>query len=92
MRMPEAKEKDKICAFLKSIGAWYFRPYMAGFGKRGVPDIIACIDGRLWGIEVKQAGLMPTKLQMARMQEIRQAGGRAVAGCAETVIHVIEHR
>ena len=88
MKTPEAYEKEAICKYLDSIGAWYFKPYMAGFGKAGVPDLIACIHGRFWGIEVKRPGKAPTPIQTRRMEEIELAGGYAVAG---TSAHVIPH-
>ena len=86
MKTPEGYEKDEIKLYLETIGAWYFCPYMAGFGKSGVPDIIACHDGCFVGIEVKREGKMPTPLQRQRMDEIEKAGGFAVAGTAEVVI------
>ena len=90
MKSPEGFEKDDICKYLDSIGAWYFRPYMAGFGKSGVPDIIACIDGIFFGIEVKREGKGPTKRQQARIDEIKAAGGEATWGTAEKVIREIK--
>jgi Holliday junction resolvase len=86
MKTPEGYEKDEIKLYLNTIGAWFFCPYMAGFGKSGVPDIIACIDGVFWGIEVKREGKAPTLLQTQRMEEIEKAGGLAVAGTAARVI------
>jgi hypothetical protein len=50
MKTPEGYEKDEICKYLDSLGAWYFKPMMTGFGKAGVPDIVACIDGEFIGI------------------------------------------
>jgi Holliday junction resolvase len=90
MRTPEGYEKDEIKKYLKSIGAFFVSPYMAGYGKSGVPDIVACIGGVFWGIEVKREGKEPTVLQTRRMIEIREAGGMAVAGIAEEVIEIIE--
>ncbi len=88
MKTPESYEKAEIKTYLKSIGAWFFCPYMAGFGKSGMPDIVACIDGCFWGIEVKREGKQATPIQQLRMEEIEKAGGLAVAGTAE---HVIKH-
>ena len=85
MRTPEGYEKDAIKKYLDSIGAWYFCPYMAGFGKSGVADIIACIKGRFVSIEVKREGKEPTPIQKRRMDEIQQSGGIALAGTAQTV-------
>lgn len=90
MRTPEGYEKDAIKKYLDSIGAWYFCPYMAGFGKSGVADIIACIKARFVSIEVKREGKKPTPIQERRMDEIRRAGGIALAGTAQTVIAALK--
>jgi Holliday junction resolvase len=89
MRTPEGYEKDDICKYLDSIGAWYFKTYMAGYGKRGVPDIVACIRGVFWGIEVKREGKEPTPIQWKRMEEIQKAGGRTAYGTAAMVIETL---
>jgi hypothetical protein len=96
MKTPEGHEKDDICRYLDSIGAWHFRPFMAGYGKSGVPDIVACIVpasggvGTFVAIEVKRDGKEPTRLQYRRMAEVTAAGGRAFWGTAEKVIGEIE--
>lgn len=102
MKTPESYEKDDICKYLDSIGAWSFRPYMAGYGKSGVPDIIACkpllITAHMTGmaigafvsVEVKREGKEPTALQNTRITEIRQAGGFATWGTAERVIPILK--
>jgi hypothetical protein len=89
MKGPEFFEKAEIDAFLKKLGpeiAWWFNPYAAGFGKSGVGDKVACICGAFWNIEVKRPGKEPTAIQARRMNEVRKAGGQAVAGTAEVVI------
>lgn len=90
MKTPEGYEKDDICRYLASIKAWYFRPFMAGYGKSGVSDIVACVDGDFVSIEVKRDGREPTKLQYRRMAEVTAAGGRAFWGTAEKVVGEIE--
>jgi hypothetical protein len=80
MRTPEAKVKDKVCKYLDSRGVWYFRPYMAGYGKSGVPDLVCCFRGRFVSIEVKREGKEPTPRQDLRMKEIRASGGIAIWG------------
>lgn len=89
MKTPEHFEKAEIDAFLKKLGperAWWFNPYMSGFGKSGVSDKLLCLNGAFWAIEVKRPGKEPTVIQERRMNEIRRAGGHAVAGTAEVVI------
>jgi hypothetical protein len=95
MRTPEGYEKADISKYLDQIGAWYFKPLMAGYGKSGVPDIVACVSvcgeqGVFVGIEVKRDGKEPTKLQYRRMAEVTAAGGKAFWGTAEKVISEIE--
>lgn len=89
MKTPEGYEKDEIKKYLDRIGAWFLLPYMAGFGKSGVPDIVACLRGVFWAIEVKREGKGPTKLQEDRRRAIVEAGGQWVAGTARVVIPYI---
>lgn len=102
MKTAESFEKDDICKHLKKIGAWFFRPYMAGFGKSGVADIIACVPititqemvGKKFGafvaVEVKRDGKTLTKLQAHRIDEIHACEGYAFWGTADKVIPEIE--
>mgnify|MGYP001618050338 CR=1 FL=1 len=90
MKTPESFEKAEICKYLDSIGAWYFKPMMTGFGKAGVPDIIACYRKSLIGIEVKREGKEPTPKQELRMKEIQRCGGIAVWGTAKKVIEELK--
>lgn len=83
MQTPEGREKAKIKHYLDALPrCWHYAPVMTGFGKGGVPDRVACIDGVFWGIEVKREGKMPTERQSTRMNEIRAAGGQATWGTA----------
>ena len=90
MKTPEGYEKDEICEYLDSIGAWYFKPVMNGFGKSGVPDIVGCLNGKFFSIEVKREGKEPTPIQGRRMSEIWRAGGIAIWGTAKKVIGELE--
>ena len=70
--------KAKVTRMLKSFGddVWYFFPGNNGFGKSGVPDIVACIYGTFFGIEVKaDETKKATKLQEIQGQRIDRAGG-----------------
>ena len=48
------------------------------YGTAGIPDVIACIDGRFYGFEVKTDEGTPTKLQLATIRKINAAGGIAL--------------
>lgn len=52
-------------------------PTTGGYGKSGVPDIVACINGTFIGIECKANGNKPTALQLKNLNAIVAAGGYA---------------
>ncbi len=72
---PEAKVKKKVVNVLKENGAYYFFPATGGYGRSGVPDIVACYRGVFIGIECKAGTNKPTALQEAEMKKIREANG-----------------
>ena len=75
MSTPESKVKQKVTKVLKEIGAYYFYPATGGYGKSGVPDVVACYRGRFFGIECKAGGNKPTALQEKNLSEISETGG-----------------
>lgn len=77
-KTPEKAVKDKVVAVLKEAGAYYFFPATHGFGRSGVPDIVACVNGKFLGIECKAGKNKPTDLQKREIDLIKGAGGQAV--------------
>ena len=75
---PEAKVKKKVKKILDDIGAYHFSPMTAGFGRSGVPDIIACYKGRFIGIECKAGDNKPTLLQLRNIEDIKRNQGLAI--------------
>jgi len=74
---PEAKVKKKVVRILKEAGAYYFYPVTGGFGRSGVPDVVACYKGRFIGIECKAGKNKPTPLQQKNLDDITKEGGLA---------------
>jgi len=73
---PEGKIKRKVVEVLKTHNVWYFFPANNGFGKAGIPDIIAIVKGKFVGIEVKaDRTKKPTALQVQCGEQIQSAGG-----------------
>ena len=73
---PEGKVKKRIAELLKIHRVWYFFPASNGFGKSGIPDIIAIVNGLFIGIEVKaDKTKKPTELQKKCGEEIISHGG-----------------
>ena len=74
-RTPEGRVKDAVTKILRDRGAYYFFPVSGGFGRSGVPDIIACYKGHFLGIECKAGSNTPTPLQLAELAKIDKALG-----------------
>jgi Holliday junction resolvase len=74
-RTAEGRVKDAVVKILKDRGAYYFFPVTGGFGRSGVPDVVACYEGRFIGIECKAGTNKPTALQLAELAKIDKAKG-----------------
>lgn len=49
---------------------------------RGVPDLLLCVNGDFWAIELKKdEKSQPDELQNYRLKEIKEAGGVALCVC-----------
>ncbi|MFR2737499.1 MAG: VRR-NUC domain-containing protein [[Clostridium] innocuum] len=79
---PDGMEKDIVAAILRYLKrqprcfAW--KTHGGMYGTAGIPDIIACMDGRFYAFEVKQPGGRLTRLQEVTLNKIEAAGGVAV--------------
>lgn len=80
----EKKFENKIKTFLKEHECWFLK-YWAGsslkgktFTKEGIPDIIACCNGKFIAIEVKAPNGKPKPLQLWNLKKIDEAGGFAI--------------
>lgn len=75
------KEKEiiqQIRDYLKTVpDCFFWKEHGGQFGTAGVPDIIACIDGRFVAFEVKAETGKLTVLQAVTIRRIRAAGGIA---------------
>jgi uncharacterized membrane-anchored protein len=74
----EKQFENKIKVFLNTLpNTWYFKHWAGPYSKVGIPDIIACVNGRFVGIEVKAANGHPSELQKRTVRLIQQANGIA---------------
>ena len=76
------KELDIVKAIMKYLktvpGCFCWKEHGGMYGTAGIPDIIACINGRFFGFEVKTEDGNPTKLQDAAIRKNIAAGGTAL--------------
>lgn len=87
---PEAKVGKKIREYLTTHGAFVFKVHGGPTMMAGLPDLIACVEGRYVGIEVKMPGNKPSARQLYVHEQIRRAGGEViVAYGVEDVKHLV---
>ena len=75
------KENDIVRAILKYLktvpGCFAWKEHGGMYGTAGIPDIIACINGRFYAFEVKTPVGKTTALQDATIRKIHKCGGQA---------------
>lgn len=76
-----AQEKifeNKIKKFLDEEKCWYVKFFANGYTRKGIPDLLCCVNGYFLAIEVKAENGKATDLQKWNIEKIKQAGGRAL--------------
>lgn len=63
----EQDVKEEIKNIFDWYDVWHFMPYMAGKGRAGIPDHIACVRGAFLAVEAKFG---KNKLSYAQQQEL----------------------
>lgn len=74
----EKNFENKIKKFLKDRGCWYVKYFANRNTRAGVPDILACVNGRFVAVEVKAENGKPTELQKWNVEQIKESGGIAL--------------
>jgi Holliday junction resolvase len=85
MTTPETKVKRAVVKILDEHGAYHFFPATHGYGRSGVPDIVACHKGFFIGIECKAGKGVPTALQLRELKLIDEAGGFSMVVREDTI-------
>ena len=77
MPLSETRLKNKVIQFIKREypGVWVYKT--ADRWTSGIPDLLLCIEGRFYAIELKVGRNQPTKIQRYVIEKIRVSGGRA---------------
>lgn len=74
-----AKEKDlqnKVISVFKKVfkeDMWFSK--ISDRYNRGIPDIVGCVCGRFFGLELKRDKGRPSELQLYTINRIEKAGG-----------------
>jgi predicted RecB family endonuclease len=86
---PEAKVKAAVKKLLTTSHVYFFMPPGTGYGRAGIPDIVACNKGAFLAIECKAGKGTTTALQDKELEAIRTAGGTAMV-INENNIHTLQ--
>lgn len=76
-KVSEKNIENKIKNYLKQHDIYYFKVHGNGFMRAGIPDIVACINGKFVGIEVKRPGGKASPLQLINIENIIKNKGFA---------------
>ena len=71
----ETRLQKRVQAYIESLGGYCFKVHGSAYMKAGIPDIVACLEGRFVGIECKVDKNKPSELQLAHGRLIEKAGG-----------------
>ena len=75
----EKKIEDEIKAYITSLGGLCYKIHGGDlYQETGIPDILACLEGLFFGIEVKDPGGKPSAIQLAQGARIKKAGGHFI--------------
>lgn len=90
--MLEKKVENKIKKWLKDRNYWYFKVHGSIYQPSGIPDILACVNGKFVAIEVKRSDRgVVSPLQKAQIQKIKENGGIAGVACSmEEFLEIIK--
>ena len=76
--MNESAIVQSILRYLKTVpGCFAWKTHGGPYGTAGIPDVIACVNGRFNAFEVKTASGKATALQEMTIRKILAAGGTA---------------
>ena len=77
-KQPESRLQKSIQDHLrKTVGGWWFKVWGGPFTPAGVPDLIGCVDGLFFALEVKlpKKSSKPSPIQLETVRDIVTRGG-----------------
>ena len=75
MKKPETDLQDKAIKYLKANGIYHINQFGNGWGAKGAPDLIVCINGRFVAFELKVGENDLQDDQKIHRIRIRRSGG-----------------
>jgi Holliday junction resolvase len=93
-KKPESRLQRRIRDRLeKEVGGWWFKVHGSMFQVAGVPDLVGCVNGMFFALEVKTEDGDTSEIQDETIRRIKLEGGGAtvVVTPKEAVAFVKEH-
>jgi len=75
---PETTFKNTVQRYLNQIGAYSVKQHGNMFTKKGVPDLLVCLNGHFIALELKAENGHASELQLYQINKIKEAGGIAL--------------
>lgn len=75
MTKPEKNLQNKCIKYLKDKGIYHLNIHGGGWGAKGAPDLIACINGRFIAFELKVGSNDMQDDQIIHKRRIERSGG-----------------
>lgn len=73
--LTEKQLENKVKRFFKKYDIWFTKIWGGGFQRAGIPDLLACVNGRFVAVELKSSTGRPTELQKWNIEKIQESGG-----------------
>lgn len=77
-KQAESRLQKRIQDYLrKHVGGWWFKVWGGPFTPAGIPDLIGCVDGMFFALEVKlpKKSSKPSAIQLETIRDIVLKGG-----------------
>ena len=66
--------ETKVKNYIESVCGWQVKFFANSMTKKGIPDVLACVNGYFVAIEVKAQNGRPSELQLYQCRKIWDAG------------------
>ena len=76
--MTEKSFQSKLIKLIEKNNGYVVKFNASAISKTGVPDLLACINGKFIGLEVKKENGKPSEIQLWNIEQIKKSGGIAM--------------
>lgn len=75
--MKESHLQSKCIKILRDKGHYVVNVHGGGWGNKGCPDLIACINGKFYAFELKVGDNEPSTEQKIHLKRVLTSGGKS---------------